>query len=197
MIILLMNQMKLMHKIGLDELIAGCRSGNRKAQQGLYDHFASKMLGVCMRYTKDRDEAEDVLQVGFVRMFEKLHLFKGDGSFEGWLRRIMVNTAIEFYRRNSRMYPVVDIEEAANESSFDLAISTINAKDILKLVQQLPPGYRMVFNMYAIEGYSHKEIAEQMGISEGTSKSQLARARTQLKEWLLNMEGGNNVATIR
>lgn len=150
-----------------------------------------------MRYTKDRDEAEDVLQVGFVRMFEKLHLFKGDGSFEGWVRRIMVNTAIEFYRRNSRMYPVVDIEEAVNESSYDLPLSTLNAKDILKLVQQLPPGYRMVFNMYAIEGFSHKEIAEQMGISEGTSKSQLARARTQLKEWLLNMEGGNNVATIR
>ncbi|POY36688.1 RNA polymerase subunit sigma-70 [Solitalea longa] len=189
--------MKLMHKIGLDELVVGCRNGNRKSQEALYKHFSSKMMGVCLRYTRDRDEAEDVLQVGFVRMFEKLHLYKGEGSFEGWLRRIMVNTAIEFYRRNSRMYPMVDLEEAENQSSNDLPLSNLNVQELLKLVQNLPPGYRMVFNMYAIEGYGHKEIADQLGISEGTSKSQLNRARTQLKEWILNMEGGSNVATIR
>ncbi|WP_338092186.1 RNA polymerase sigma factor [Solitalea lacus] len=186
-----------MHKIGVDELVAACRAGNRKAQENLYKMFSSKMMAVCMRYTRDRDEAEDVLQVGFVRMFEKLHLYKGEGSFEGWVRRIMVNTAIEFYRRNARMYPVVDIEEAVNETSYDLALSNLNVQEILKLVQKLPPGYRMVFNMYAIEGYGHKEIAEQLGINEGTSKSQLARARNLLKEWILTMEGGSNVATIR
>ena len=179
--------MNLMHTNTLEELIAGCRSGNRKAQEAIYHLYASKMLGVCARYAKDHQEAEDMLQVGFIRMFDKINSFKNEGSFEGWLRRIMVNTAIEFYRRSSKMY-IVDMDEMDDQPSVEFPMHTLNVKDLMKIIQDLPPGYRMVFNMFAIEGYSHKEIAETMGITEGTSKSQLARARSILKTTINKME---------
>jgi RNA polymerase sigma factor (sigma-70 family) len=173
----------------IDSLLDGCKKGDRKAQESLYKALASKMMGVCMRYAKDTFEAEDILQMGFVKVFRKVSEFRSDGSFEGWIRRIMVNTAIETYRKNLRSLNVVDIDEVYDQpqSTFDMGKLELN--DLMKLVQQLSNGYRIVFNMYAIEGYSHKEIAKELGISEGASKSQLSRARAILKDKIIKMEG--------
>jgi RNA polymerase sigma factor (sigma-70 family) len=173
----------------IDELIARCKAGERKAQEMLYKQFASKMLGVCMRYATDKMEAEDMLQNGFVKMFKKLDDYRGEGSFEGWLRRIMVHSAIEYYRKHHKLVQVMDVTETGNEPSVNpAALSNMGAKDLLAIIQQLSPGYKMVFNLYAIEGYSHKEIAEIVGITEGASKSQLSRARAILKDMVLKME---------
>ena len=174
----------------IDELIKRCRAGERKACEMLYRQFASKMLGVCMRYAVDRMEAEDMLQNGFMKVFKKLEDYRGDGSFEGWMRRIMVHSSIEYYRKHHKMMQVVDMEEAGHEPAVNAtAADNLDAKDLLALVQQLSPGYRMVFNLYAIEGYSHKEIAEIAGITEGASKSQLSRARTILKDLITQRNG--------
>ena len=139
-----------------------------------------------MRYTANRTDAEDILQMGFVKMFQKITYFKNEGSFEGWVRRIMVNTAIELYRKNARSLHTVELEGVVEVDDVN-ALSQLAVKDLMQLVQNLPDGYRMVFNLYAIEGYSHKEIADQLGISEGTSKSNLAKARFQLKKNLFNL----------
>lgn len=181
--------MNLSRKFTVDDLLEGCKRGDRKAQEQLYKLMASRMLGVCMRYAKDSFEAEDMLQMGFVKVFQKVAEFRGDGPFEGWIRRIMVNTAIEIYRKNQRMLNVVDIEEVYDAPQVTFDMNGLEVKDLLKLIQQLSAGYRLVFNLYAIEGYSHKEIGEQLGITEGASKSQLSRARAILKEKLLKMEG--------
>ena len=155
------------------------------------------MLGICMRYAKDRFEAEDMMQTGYIKVFKKLGDYRGEGSFEGWMRRIMVNTSIEFYRKNLRNLNVVDIDEDVNQQwSSDFDMSQIHAKDLMRLVQNLSNGYRLVFNMYAIEGYSHKEIAEKLGITEGASKSQLSRARAILKEQVLKLEGYKNETNV-
>jgi RNA polymerase sigma factor (sigma-70 family) len=146
------------------------------------------MLGVCMRYAKDKFEAEDMMQVGFVKVFQKVSEFRGEGPFEGWIRRIMVNTAIEVYRKNQRMLNVVELDEVIESPQTTFDMSGLEVKDLMKLVQQLSPIYRVVFNLYAIEGYSHKEIAEQLGITEGASKSQLSRARAMLREKLTKVE---------
>jgi len=175
----------------IDELLEGCKAGNRKMQEALYKHTASKMMAVCMRYAKDRMEAEDVLQVGYVKVFQKVKEYRGDGSFEGWIRRIMVNTAIESYRKNLRTLSVVPIEDAYEQPATGFDFSRLGMQDLMKVIQKLADGYRMVFNMYVIEGYSHKEIAETLGISEGASKSQLSRARAILKEEIIKMEGIN------
>jgi RNA polymerase sigma factor (sigma-70 family) len=182
--------MFLEHKYTIEKLIEGCKAGERKAQEGLYKQFASKMLGVCLRYANDRMEAEDMLQNGFIRVFQKIGDFRNEGSFEGWVRRIMVHTSIEYYRKHHKMLLVADLEEAGKEPSVNAAaIARLDAKDLMGLIQQLSPGYRMVFNLYAIEGYSHKEIGVIMGISEGASKSQLSRARAILKEQITQSEG--------
>jgi len=141
------------------------------------------MLLVCLRYIKERGNAEDVLQEGFINVFEKLGQFKGEGSFEGWIRRIMVNKSIEFLRKSSPLHRFVDIEDKDDQfiSAEDI-MSNIASKDLLRLIQDLPPAYRMVFNLYVFEGLKHKEIAEQLGISEGTSKSNLSDARAILKK---------------
>ncbi len=175
----------------IDELLEGCKAGNRKMQEALYKQTASKMMAVCMRYAKDRMEAEDVLQMGYIKIFQKVKDYRGDGSFEGWIRRIMVNTAIESYRKNLRSLNVVPIEDAYEQPSTGFDFSRLGMQDLMKVIQKLADGYRMVFNMYIIEGYSHKEIAETLGISEGASKSQLSRARAILKEEILKMEGIN------
>lgn len=187
-------RLQLGHKQSLDEIVEGCKLGKRSSQELLYKTYASKMLAVCARYAKDNFEAEDMLQVAFVKIFEKIKDYKGEGSFEGWVRRIMVNTSIEFYRKNARMFPVVDIDNAPEAPVQENQLSKINMNDLLKIIQKLSPGYRMIFNMYAIEGFSHKEIAAELGISEGTSKSQLARARAILQENILKMEGNHNEA---
>jgi len=172
----------------IDELITRCKAGERYAQEMLYKQFASKMLGVCMRYAIDKMEAEDMLQNGFIRVFKKLDDYRGDGLFEGWVRRIMVHSAIEYYRRNHKIMQV-DVTEIGNEPSANPeVIASMGVKDLLNIIQQLSPGYRMVFNLYAIDGYSHKEIAGIVGITEGASKSQLSRARTILRDMILKLE---------
>jgi RNA polymerase sigma-70 factor (ECF subfamily) len=175
----------------INELLEGCKAGNRKMQEALYRQTASKMLVVCMRYAKDRMEAEDVLQMGYIKVFQKVNEYRGDGAFEGWIRKVMVNTAIESYRKNLRSLNVVPIEDAYDQPSTGFDFSRLGMQELLKLIQKLADGYRMVFNMYVIEGYSHKEIAETLGISEGASKSQLSRARAILKEEIIKMEGIN------
>jgi RNA polymerase sigma factor (sigma-70 family) len=183
--------MNLKHTYTIDSLLDGCKRGERKAQENLYKSLSSRMMAVCMRYAKDSFEAEDMLQMGFVKVFTKVAEFRNEGSFEGWIRRIMVNTAIETYRKNMRTMSVVDIDEVYDQPQSTFDMNQLETKDLMKLVQQLSAGYRMVFNMYVIEGYSHREIGETLGISEGASKSQLSRARAILKEKLLKIEGSN------
>ena len=173
----------------LEETIQKCASGDRKAQTMLYNHFASKMYGVCLRYSKDTNEAEDNLQDGFIRVFTKIGQFGFKGSFEGWLRRIMVNTSLEKFRKNNHLYPVEDMIIFENIQYDEETLSGISAEDLLKIIQELPPRYRMVFNLFAIEGYSHQEIAKLMKISEGTSKSNLSRARVILQKKVIDNFG--------
>ncbi len=187
------ERMKLrVHSDTETELIDQCRKGQRKAQQALYEKYARLMLAVCARYISDKSEAEDVMIGGFVKVFSKLDQFKHEGSFEGWIRRIMVNESLTYIRRNKHMYLEVDIEEAQRSPDYAVLDNHLHAEDLMKLIGQLPTGYRTVFNMYAIEGFSHREIAEQLGITENTSKSQLSRARSLLQKHLLQREEAIN-----
>lgn len=182
--------MFLEHKYTIDDLVKRCKAGERKAQELLYKQFASKMLGVCMRYATDKMEAEDMLQNGFIRMFQKINDYRAEGSFEGWVRRIMVHSSIEYYRKHHKLLQLADNGDLPDQVAVNpTAVARLDIKDMMALVQRLSPGYRMVFNLYAIEGYSHKEIGEIMGISEGASKSQLSRARSVLKGLIANIEG--------
>lgn len=171
-----------------EELLEGCRKGKPSAQRGLYDRLAPKMLGVCLRYIKDREEAEHVLIGGMVKVFEKMDQFKSEGSFEGWVRRIVVNDCLMYIRKNRNMSLEVDIDEVSSNPNLAVMEDAMNQEDILKLVQELPIGYRTVFNLYAVEGFNHAEIAEKLNISENTSKSQLSRARKWLQTKLAEIE---------
>jgi RNA polymerase sigma factor (sigma-70 family) len=170
------------------ELIEGCRKNERTAQKALYEQMAGKMFAICCRYVKDRMEAEDVLVTSFTKVFDRINQFKAEGSFEGWVRRIVVNEALTYLRKNKSMYLETDLEAADREPDLGTLDRQLEADDLLKMVAELPAGYKIVFNLYAIDGYSHKEIAGQLGISENTSKSQLSRARTFLQNRLLEME---------
>lgn len=163
------------------DLISGCLAGDRRSQKELYDKYSGKMYAVCMRYMGNADDAQDILQDGFIKVFKNLDKFRGEGSFEGWMRRIMANTAIEQLRKKKLNFSTSDKEEQLEYKSPG-AVDNLSEKDLLKIVSELSPGYRTVFNMYVVEGYGHKDIADIMGISEGTSKSQLARARMILQE---------------
>jgi RNA polymerase sigma-70 factor (ECF subfamily) len=154
------------------------------------------MYGVCLRYSKDSAEAEDNLQEGFIRVFTKIDQFGFKGSFEGWIRRIMVNTALEKFRKKDQLYPVEDIIIYEDISLTDDTISQMSAEDLLKMIQKLPPRYRMVFNLYVIEGYSHQEIGAMMNISEGTSKSNLSRARMILQKRVIEEFGYEKKTTV-
>lgn len=169
----------------LSQLITDCAAGKPQAQARLYQLFAPKMYGVCLRYSKDATEAEDSLQDGFIKVFEKIGTFRHEGSFEGWMRRIMVNISLEKFRKQNLLQAVDDIAAFETPDLKDDIISEISANDLLKLIRELPPRYRMVFNLYVFEGMNHKEIAAEMRISDGTSKSNLARARTILKKQIL------------
>jgi len=168
--------------ISESDLIQGCIEGNRRMQEELYRRFSPKMYAVCLRYAGNAEEAEDILQEGFIKIFKKLDSFRSEGSFEGWIRRIFVNTSIEHFRRKKYLQPVTEKEETSIEGKYISVLDNLAERDILSLVQQLSPGYRTVFNMYVVEGYTHKEIADMLGISEGTSKSQLSRAKVILQE---------------
>jgi RNA polymerase sigma factor (sigma-70 family) len=164
------------------DIINGCIEGNRRMQEILYQRFAPRMYAVCLRYAGTAEEAEDILQEGFIKVYKKMASFRGEGSFEGWIRRIFVNTAIEHFRRKRYLQPVTEKEENTIEGKYLSALDDMATKDVMALIQQLSPGYRTVFNLYVVEGYSHKEIADMLGISEGTSKSQLSRAKVILQE---------------
>ncbi|HLP11999.1 MAG TPA: RNA polymerase sigma factor [Flavobacteriales bacterium] len=164
-----------------EELIEGCKARNPLSQKQLYEKYSRKMMGVCMRYMNNRDEAEDVLQDGFVKVFEKIGSFQSQGSFEGWIRRIFVNTALDSIRRNKEHNLLADIDQVgyALDSGYNVE-STLNAEELLNILNNIPTGYKVVFNMFVIEGYSHKEIAEELGVSESTSKTQFLRAKAYL-----------------
>jgi RNA polymerase sigma factor (sigma-70 family) len=170
------------HNIPESDLISGCIEGNRRMQEELYRRFSPRMYAVCLRYAGNAEEAEDILQEGFIKIFKKLDSFRSEGSFEGWVRRIFVNTAIEHFRRKRYLQPVTEKEENTLEGNYLSVLDNLAERDIMELVAQLSPGYRTVFNMYVVEGYTHKEIGDILGISEGTSKSQLSRAKMILQD---------------
>ena len=167
-------------------------------QEMLYRQFSPKMYGVCLRYSGNVEDANDLLQEGFIKIFKNLVKFRRDGSFEGWMRRIFVNTSIEHFRKKVKLYNVSEVQENTIEDVELNVLDSMAEKDIILLVNELAPGYKAVFNMHVIEGYSHKEIAEILGITEGTSKSQLARAKGVLKKSLektMNRTSGDTINT--
>ena len=173
------------------ELLESCKKGDRKAQKRLYDLLAPKMMALCMRYAGSRELAEDLLQDGFVTLFSKMGNFKNEGSFEGWARRVFVTTCLMYLRKNDVLRMSEDISEARKLSSSEPGqMEEISYRELMSLVMELPPGFRAVFNMYAVEGYSHKDISEQLGISETTSRTQFSRARTWLRKRLEEKNNG-------
>jgi RNA polymerase sigma factor (sigma-70 family) len=167
-------------------LVKDCLKGKPAAQKQLYDLFASNMLSICYRYTKSTADAEDVLQEGFVKVFFNLHQYKFKGELGGWIRRIMVTTAINFLKRNARyqselLFPDEHLHVAADEQHPEVLLE---AKELADLIRQLPPGYQTIFNLYAVEGFNHVEIGKMLGIQESTSRSQYARARSLLITWI-------------
>jgi RNA polymerase sigma-70 factor (ECF subfamily) len=179
-------------------LVKNCLKGKPAAQKQLYEEFAPLMLGVCYRYTKSLPDAEDVLQEGFVRVFKFLHQYNYDGELGGWIRRIMVNTALN-YLKKSRKYQydlLFDSTELHVVTSDDPEV-LLHAKELAELVRQLPTGYQTIFNLHAIEGFSHVEIGQMLGISDNTSRSQYMRARQLLITWITNTTGSKNKVYAR
>ncbi|WP_224998470.1 RNA polymerase sigma factor [Cesiribacter sp. SM1] len=168
-----------------EEIIEGCRQGKPSAQEKLYNLYSRRMMAVCVRYTKSRFEAEDIFHEAFVKVFNNISKYKGEGSFEGWVRRIFVNTAINHYNKNRKYQKQVDYSavEEMTPTSEDI-VSDLSGKELLTFIDQLPEGYKLVFNLYVMEGYNHAEIADMLQIAEGTSKSQLAKAKAYLKNIL-------------
>lgn len=166
------------------ELLQYCIKGSRVHQEIFYKKYASKMFGICLGYANDRDQAKDILQDGFIKIFASVKNYNNNGSLEGWVRRIIVNTAIDYYRKSVKELNNVDIEEAENIDGETSILENIYEKELLSLIQKLPEGSRIIFNLFVIEGYSHLEISELLNISQGTSKSQFSRARLLLKEMI-------------
>ena len=171
----------------INQLIQDCIAGNRLSQNQLYKQYAPKMFAVCLRYAKNREEAEEIVQEGFVQVFKSLKSFRHEGSFEGWIRKIMVYCAIQHFRRQSKIPRVVHIDTStAEEACSEDILPQLGKKELLKMVQALPPGYRMVFNLFVFEGMKHREIAELLHISEGTSKSNFFDAKVILQRAVTN-----------
>lgn len=171
------------------KLIETCRKGDRAAQKVLYDRLAPQMFALCVRYVGDRELAADMLQEGFITLFTRLDSYKGEGSFEGWARKIFVTTALMELRRKDALKMTEDLEVVRGmKAEVTSQLQHIGYKDLMKLITQLPPGFRTVFNMYAIEGYSHKDIGDILGISETTSRTQLSRARAWLQNKIKEIE---------
>jgi len=168
------------------QLIEGCINGDRKAQKALYDKYSRRMMAVCLRYVKDFEDARDLLQEGFIKLFTNIHTYAGDGIFDGWVRKIFVNCALERLRQQDILKNASDIYETEYTNIPDEStLSQLSAEDIMTYVRSLPDGFRTVFNMFAIEGYSHKEIGERLNITESTSRSQYMRARKILQKMIL------------
>ena len=165
------------------ELIAACRQENRAAQKLLYERYSPKMFGVCLRYVRNREDAEDVLVSGFFKVLTNIHAFRGAGSFEGWIRRIVVNEALMFLRKKHNFRMTVEVSNIELKSEVRVE-DELAAQDILNLLEKLPTGYRTIFNLYVVEGYKHREIAELLGISINTSKSQLILAKKRMRDLL-------------
>lgn len=176
------------------QLIDGCKEGKRECQKHLYEKYARVMFGLCMRYTSDTDTAQDLLQDGFIKIFSSIDSFSGKGSFEGWMKKIFINLALQNIRKEKSLVHTEDIQnipdiedDSISENAYD-----ISEEELMKMIQELPKGYRMVFNLYAIEELSHKEIAQMLNIAEGTSRSQYIRARQLLQERILDYLKKNN-----
>ena len=165
-------------------IIEGCLKGDRKFQKELYDKYASGMMVVSLRYSKSTLEAEDILQEAFIKVFKNIHRFKKDSNLGAWIKKIVVNTALNSQRKKLYMYPMVDIEQTEKPVDEKVVLADFHLEELLEMIRALPMGCQVIFNMYAIEGYSHKEIAEQLNISEGTSKFQYARAKMLLRKKL-------------
>lgn len=181
--------MKLLQLFQSEEaLVKACQQGDAKAQRRVYEKYAPKMLGICFRYVHDDFEAEEIMIEGFVRVFDKIESFKLEGSFEGWIRRIMVNESLMYLRSNKKYQFGISYDQILYEPEPEQFRNDLETQDLWKLIEKLPIGYKTVFNLYAIEGYSHAEIAKQLGITESTSKSQLSRARVVLQHELMKVE---------
>jgi RNA polymerase sigma-70 factor (ECF subfamily) len=178
------------------ELINGCINKDRKHQWLLYQKYAPVLLSVTMRYAVDKPQAEDMLQETFIKVFKNIQSFRNEGSFEGWMRRIAVHTSIEWLRKHQFISQMAEIETTPLSHFQEEAFHKLSADDLLRMIQDLAPGYRTVFNLYAIEGYSHREISEMLQISEGTSKSQFARARYLLEKRIANSQKVNYAAAV-
>ncbi len=165
-----------------EEFIKRCLNNDPQAQEALYKRYAPKMFGICLRFTRNKMEAEDVLQEGFIKIFTYLKDYRNEGSLEGWMRRTIINTAINYYKKQSKRFRDMNIDQAEiADSNDENVVDKLSTNELLTLIQDLPNGYRMVFNLSIIEGYTHKEIGEILNISENTSKSQLSRARSVLQ----------------
>ncbi len=177
-------------KIDEEQLVNRCLEKDALAQKQLFEYYSKRMMVVCLRYSKDTEEAQDVLQMGFIKVFEKLEMYNQKGSLEGWIRKIIVNTALDSIRKNKKLQNNVDIEKVDYQlhNHNETAVEALSAKDLLKVIQSMPTGFKTVFNMYVIEGYSHKEIAEELNITVSTSKSQFSRARAYLQKILIKEE---------
>ncbi len=169
-------------------LIQACIKGERKAQRSFYDLYAPKMMVVALRYSKSDLEAEDIIQEAFIKIFDKIKDFRAESSLGFWVKRIVINTALNHQRSKLYMFPMVDVYEMKEESEQDISLSGYHFQEMLKIIQELPSGCQIIFNLYAIEGYSHQEIAKMLGISVGTSKSQYSRAKELLRKRFENEE---------
>ena len=173
----------------LEILLKGCRRGKPRSQEALYKRFAPAMYGICLQYASSEEDAQDIMQEGFIKVFKKLDQVNNPAAFPGWIRRVMINTALEKYRSQVILQRMDDVKEEADEAMDDGIFENLTCQELVVLIQTLTPRYRMVFNLYAIEGYSHQEISEELGISVGTSKSNLSRARAILQEKIKNRYG--------
>lgn len=175
--------------ISENNLLVECRKGNPNAQKALYEQYKVPLFRVCLRYAKDRPEAEDMLQDGFVKIFSDLHQYKGEGALGGWLRRVVVNIALQHIRKHKKFENTVDLEQATElPQTQEVATANLNAEALTKMIQKLPAGYRTVFNLYVVEGYSHQEIADLLGVNVNTSKSQLSKAKATLRTMITAVE---------
>ena len=173
------------------DLITDCKKGKSESQRELYTRFYNYAMSICLRYSKNRQEAEEIVNDGFIKVLSNLDKFNVNLSFKGWVRRIMINSSIDFFRRNEKHYHSLDIVYAQNVSVSAQGLHNLSEEEIMKVVQDLPPSYRIVFNLFVVEGYKHNEIAQKLGISAGTSKSNLAKARMKLKVMLKSLYGEN------
>ncbi|GJM27964.1 MAG: DNA-directed RNA polymerase sigma-70 factor [Cyclobacteriaceae bacterium] len=177
--------LKLYKSLSEEALVSGCRRRDQQAQRMLYEKYSPAMYPLCLRYVKEKSEAEDIMISGFMKAFDKIDGFTGKGSLGGWIRRIMINQALSHLRKNKSVHVHLNSESTDYQPHVSISGDHLEAEDLMNLVCKLPVGYRTVFNLYAIEGYSHKEISEVLGISENTSKSQLSRARGLLQKQIL------------